>query len=53
MIIDVVLGCGGGFSLEVFEGVCFFSRGWVFSDVEKVMWEVVLVIIGVVYECGE
>lgn len=37
LIIDVVPGRGGGFSLEAPEGVRFLSRGRVFSDAEKAM----------------
>lgn len=35
LIIDVVPGRGGGFSLEAPEGVRFLSRGRVFTDEEK------------------
>lgn len=34
LIIDVVEGAGGGFSLEAPEGVSFLTRGRVFSDAE-------------------
>lgn len=34
LIIDVVPGCGSGFSLEAPEGVRFLTRGRVFSDCE-------------------
>lgn len=34
LIIDVVAGRGGGFSLEAPEGVRFLTRGHVFSDAE-------------------
>ena len=35
LVIDVVPGRGGGFSLEAPEGVRFLSRGRVFTDAEK------------------
>ncbi len=53
LIIDVVPGRGGGFSLEAPEGVRFLSRGRVFSDAEKAMREAAPVITGAAYECGE
>src|ERR1700678_4214328 len=34
LIIDVVPGCGGGFSLEAPEGVRFLTRSRVFTDEE-------------------
>lgn len=46
LIIDVVPGRGGGFSLEAPEGVRFLSRGRVFSDAEKAMREAAPVITG-------
>ena len=35
LVIDVVAGRGGGFSLEAPEGVRFLSRGRAFSDAEN------------------
>ena len=35
LVIDVVPGRGGGFSLEAPEGMRFLSRGRVFTDDEK------------------
>ena len=35
LVIDVVPGRGGGFSLEAPEGVRFLSRGRAFTDIEK------------------
>ena len=35
LVIDVVLGRGGGFSLEAPEGMRFLSRGRAFSDAEN------------------
>ena len=53
LVIDVVPGRGGGFSLEAPEGVRFLSRGRVFSDDEKALSEAVPVITGAAYERGE
>jgi uncharacterized protein (DUF779 family) len=53
LVIDVVPGRGGGFSLEAPEGVRFLSRGRVFTDDEKAQLEAVPVITGVAYEGGE
>ena len=53
LIIDVVPGRGGGFSLEAPEGVRFLSRGRVFSDDEKAELAAVPVITGAAYERGE
>jgi uncharacterized protein len=53
LVIDVVPGRGGGFSLEAPEGVRFLSRGRVFSDAEKALLEALPVITGVAYERGE
>ena len=53
LVIDVVPGRGGGFSLEAPEGVRFLSRGRVFTDEEKVQLEAVPVITGTSYEEGE
>jgi uncharacterized protein (DUF779 family) len=53
LVIDVVPGRGGGFSLEAPEGVRFLSRGRVFTDEEKAQLEAVPVIAGAAYELGE
>jgi uncharacterized protein (DUF779 family) len=53
LVIDVVPGRGGGFSLEAPEGVRFLSRGRVFTDEENVELQAVSVITGVAYEGGE
>jgi uncharacterized protein (DUF779 family) len=53
LIIDVVPGRGGGFSLEAPEGLRFLSRGRVFSDAEKELLRDVQVITGAAYERGE
>jgi uncharacterized protein len=53
LVIDVVPGRGGGFSLEAPEGVRFLSRGRVFTDDEKAELEAAPVITGAAYERGE
>ena len=53
LVIDVVPGRGGGFSLEAPEGVRFLSRGRIFTDGEKALLEAVPVITGAAYERGE
>src|ERR1700724_3340867 len=53
LVIDVVPGRGGGFSLEAPEGVRFLSRGRVFSDAEKAELQAIPVITGAAYERGE
>jgi uncharacterized protein (DUF779 family) len=53
LVIDVVPGRGGGFSLEAPEGVRFLSRGRVFTDAEKALLEAIPVITGAAYERGE
>ena len=53
LIIDVVPGRGGGFSLEAPEGVRFLSRGRVFNDSEKAMIQAIPVITGAAYERGQ
>jgi uncharacterized protein len=53
LVIDVVPGRGGGFSLEAPEGVRFLSRGRVFGEEEKAQLEAVPVITGAAYEGGE
>jgi uncharacterized protein (DUF779 family) len=53
LVIDVVPGRGGGFSLEAPEGLRFLSRGRVFGEDEKALLEAVPVITGADYEHGE
>jgi uncharacterized protein len=53
LVIDVVPGRGGGFSLEAPEGVRFLSRGRVFTDGEKAQLQAVPVITGAAYARGE
>jgi uncharacterized protein len=53
LIIDVVPGRGGGFSLEAPEGMRFLSRGRVFTDSEKAELQALPVITGAAYERGE
>jgi uncharacterized protein (DUF779 family) len=53
LVIDVVPGRGGGFSLEAPEGLRFLSRGRVYSEHEKALVEAVPVITGAAYERGE
>ncbi len=53
LIIDVVPGRGGGFSLEAPEGVRFLSRGRVFTDAEKALLQAIPVITGAAYARGE
>ncbi|MCV7092431.1 DUF779 domain-containing protein [Mycobacterium interjectum] len=53
LVIDVVPGRGGGFSLEAPEGVRFLSRGRVFSDDEYAALRGAAVITGAAYERGE
>jgi hypothetical protein len=53
LVIDVVPGRGGGFSLEAPEGVRFLSRGRVFTDDEQVGLAATPVITGAGYELGE
>jgi uncharacterized protein (DUF779 family) len=52
LVIDVVPGRGGGFSLEAPEGLRFLSRGRVYSDDEKALVEAAPVITGAAYERG-
>ncbi|OMC22710.1 MULTISPECIES: DUF779 domain-containing protein [unclassified Mycobacterium] len=51
LVIDVVPGRGGGFSLEAPEGVRFLSRGRVFTEQEQA--SLATVITGAGYERGE
>jgi uncharacterized protein (DUF779 family) len=53
LIIDVVPGRGGGFSLEAPEGVRFLSRARVFTDEEQALLQAAPVITGAAYERGE
>ncbi len=53
LVIDVVPGRGGGFSLEAPEGVRFLSRGRVFTEDEKARLAATSVITGAGYERGE
>jgi uncharacterized protein len=53
LVIDVVPGRGGGFSLEAPEGVRFLSRGRVFTDEEQAQLRAEPVITGAAYERGE
>ena len=53
LVIDVVPGRGGGFSLEAPEGVRFLSRGRVFTDEEQAELAAGPVITGAAYERGE
>jgi uncharacterized protein (DUF779 family) len=53
LVIDVVPGRGGGFSLEAPEGVRFLSRGRAFSGDERALLSAASVITGANYERGE
>ncbi|OBH45802.1 DUF779 domain-containing protein [Mycobacterium mantenii] len=53
LVIDVVPGRGGGFSLEAPDGVRFLSRGRVFTDEERTALAAAAVITGADYERGE
>ncbi len=53
LVIDVVPGRGGGFSLEAPEGVRFLSRGRVFTDDETAELAATPPITGADYERGE
>jgi hypothetical protein len=53
LVIDVVPGRGGGFSLEAPEGVRFLSRGRPFTDAENAQLEATSVIIGADYARGK
>lgn len=53
LIIDVVPGRGGGFSLEAPEGMRFLSRGRVFTEAESEELQAQPVITGAAYERGE
>ncbi len=53
LVIDVVPGRGGGFSLEAPEGMRFLSRGRVFTDDEQAKLAATPIITGADYERGE
>ncbi|HEY2449891.1 MAG TPA: DUF779 domain-containing protein [Mycobacterium sp.] len=53
LVIDLVPGRGGGFSLEAPEGMRFLSRGRAFSDAENAELTATAVITGADYERGE
>jgi uncharacterized protein len=53
LVIDVVPGRGGGFSLEAPEGKRFLSRGRAFTDDENRALADVAVVTGAAYERGE
>ncbi|WP_407685208.1 DUF779 domain-containing protein [Mycobacterium sp. HUMS_1102779] len=53
LVIDVVAGRGGGFSLEAPEGVRFLSRGRVFTDGEQALVRAAPVVTGAAYERGQ
>lgn len=53
LVIDVVPGRGGGFSLEAPEGVRFLSRGRVFTDEEQARLRAATVVTGAAYERGD
>ena len=52
LVIDVVPGRGGGFSLEAPEGMRFLSRGRAFSDGENAELTATPLITGADYERG-
>lgn len=53
LVIDVVPGRGGGFSLEAPEGMRFLSRGRAFTDAENAELAAQAPITGVSYAAGE
>jgi uncharacterized protein (DUF779 family) len=53
LIIGVVPGRGGGFSLEAPEGMRFLSRGRAFTDAENAALDAAAVITGADYARGE
>lgn len=53
LVIDVVPGRGGGFSLEAPEGMRFLSRGRAFTDTENTQLAAAPVITGAGYADGE
>lgn len=52
LIIDVVPGRGGGFSLEAPEGMRFLTRSRAFADAENAALDAAPAITGADYECG-
>jgi uncharacterized protein len=52
LVIDLVPGRGGGFSLESPEGVRFLSRGRAFTDEENEQLDAVPPLTGAQYEAG-
>ena len=52
LVIDLVPGRGGGFSLEAPEGVRFLSRGRAFTDEENRELEALPALTGAQYEAG-
>ena len=53
LVIDLVPGRGGGFSLEAPEGFRFLSRGRAFTDDENAQLTAAPAITGAAYEKGE
>jgi uncharacterized protein len=53
LVIDVVPGRGGGFSLEAPEGKRFLSRGRAYTDAENALLEEAPPVTGAAYERGE
>ena len=53
LVIDVVPGRGGGFSLETPEGMRFLSRGRAYSDAENQLLDADPPVTGARYEQGE
>jgi uncharacterized protein len=53
LVIDVVPGRGGGFSLEAPEGKRFLSRGRAFTDRENAELAAAVVVTGADYERGD
>ncbi|BDX34533.1 hypothetical protein TUM20985_50800 [Mycobacterium antarcticum] len=53
LVIDVVPGRGGGFSLETPEGMRFLSRGRAYTEVENQVLDGVPPVTGTAYERGE
>jgi len=53
LVIDVVPGRGGGFSLETPEGVRFLTRGRVFTDAELELLTTDVPLTGADYERGQ
>ena len=53
LVIDLVPGRGGGFSLEAPEGMRFLSRGRAFNDAENAELAASAVITGADYQNGE